>query len=119
MDTLTTVDPGVLEELQTREKFFWLDLEDPDPKEIAALGEILGLHELAVEDTQEFGQRPKADTYGEELLLVYYGARLDRHAAPVPVEFLLHVPSRYVITVHRDRCRQFDLIRELFKREPP
>ena len=46
----------------------------PTRKEIDALGEILGLHELAVEDTQEFGQRPKADAYGEELLLVYYGA---------------------------------------------
>ena len=76
MDTLTTVDASVLQELQSREQFFWLDLDDPDPKEIDALGEILGLHELAVEDTQEFGQRPKADAYGEELLFVYYGARL-------------------------------------------
>jgi magnesium transporter len=119
MDTLTSVDPGVLEELQSREQFFSLDLDDPDSKEIAALGAILGLHELAVEDTQEFGQRPKADTYGEQLLLVYYGARLDRDGTPVPVEVHLHVSSRYVITVHRDRCRQFDLIRELFKREAP
>ena len=67
-------------------QFFWLDLDDPDPKEIGALGEILGLHELAVEDTQEFGQRSKADAYGEELLLVYYGTRLDSDGTPVPVE---------------------------------
>jgi magnesium transporter len=119
METLTSVDPSVLQELQSREQFFWLDLDDPAPKEIDALGEILGLHELAVEDTQEFGQRPKADAYGQELLLVYYGARLDSDGTPVPVEVHLHVSSRYVITVHRDRCRQFDLIRELFEREPP
>ena len=119
MDTLTTVDASVLQELQTRKQFFWLDLDDPDAKEIDALGEILGLHELAVEDTREFGQRPKADAYGEDLLFVYYGARLDSDRTPVPVEVHLHVSSRYVITVHRDRCRQFDLMRELFEREPP
>jgi magnesium transporter len=119
MDTLTTVDASVLRELQSREQFFWLDLDDPDPKEIDALGEILGLHELAVEDTREFGQRPKADAYGEELLLVYYGARLDSDSLPVPVEVHLHVSSRYVITVHRDRCRQFDRIREQFQRHCP
>lgn len=119
MDTLTTVDASVLQELRSREQFFWLDLDDPDPKEIGALGEILGLHELAVEDTQEFGQRPKADWYGEQLLFVYYGARLDSDGTPVPVEVHLHVSSHYVITVHRDRCRQFDLIREQFKRAPP
>ena len=119
MDTLTTVDASVLQELQSREQFFWLDLDHPDTKEIDALGEILGLHELAVEDTREFGQRPKADSYGEELLLVYYGARLDSDGMPILVEVHLHVSSRYVISVHRDRCRQFDLIRELFKREPP
>jgi CorA-like Mg2+ transporter protein len=73
MATLTTVDASVLQELQSREQFFWLDLANPDPEEIDALGEILGLHKLAIEDTQEFGQRPKADAYGDELLLVYCG----------------------------------------------
>src|SRR5690349_6203989 len=119
MDTLTTVDASVLQQLQSREQFFWLDLDDPDAKAIEALGEILGLHELAVEDTQEFVQRAKADAYGDQLLFVYYGARLDSDGTPVPVEIHLHVSSRYVITVHRDRCRQFDLIRELFERERP
>jgi magnesium transporter len=119
MDTLTTVDANALQELQSRDQFFWLDLDDPDPKEIDALGQILGLHELAVEDTQEFGQRPKVDTYDQELLLVYYGARLDSDGVPVAVEVHLHVSSRYVITVHRDRCRQFELIRERFEREGP
>jgi magnesium transporter len=118
MATLTTVDASVLQELQSREQFFWLDLADPDPEEIDALGAILGLHELAIEDTQEFGQRPKADAYGDGLLLVYYGARLGSDGTPVPVEVHLHVSSRYVITVHRDRCRQFDLVRKRFEREP-
>jgi magnesium transporter len=118
MATLTTVDASVLQELQSRDQFFWLDLADPDPEEIDALGEILGLHELAIEDTQEFGQRPKADAYGDELLLVYYGARLESDGTPIPVEAHLHVSSRYVITVHRERSRQFDLIRKRFEREP-
>src|ERR1700760_4426219 len=86
MVTLTSFDASTLRELQSREQFFWLDLTDPDPKEVDELGEILGLHELAVEDTQEFGQRPKADAYGDELLIAYYGARLDDDDTPVAVE---------------------------------
>src|ERR1700759_1917831 len=95
MVTLTTFDASTLRELQSREQFFWLDLADPDPKEIDELGESLKLHELAVEDTQEFGQRPKSDAYGDELLIAYYGARLDSDGGPVPVEVHLHVSRRF------------------------
>ena len=119
MVTLTSFDAGTLRELQSRGQFFWLDLTDPDPKQIDELGEILGLHELAIEDTQEFGQRPKADAYGDELLIAYYGARLDGDDTPVPVEVHLHVSRRFVISVHRERCRQFDRIRDLCERQPP
>ena len=117
--TLTAVDASVLRELQSREQFFWLDLADPDPKEIDELGEILKLHELAIEDTREFGQRPKLDAYADELLLAYYGARLDSDGRPVPVELHLHVSRRFVITVHHGARRQFDLIRDSFEHQSP
>ena len=35
----------------------------PSDADLDAAGELLGLHELALEDTREFGQRPKLDRY--------------------------------------------------------
>ena len=40
-----------------RGEFFWLDLAGPDGRTLAGVAAVLGLHELALEDTQEFGQR--------------------------------------------------------------
>src|SRR4051794_8323076 len=119
VQALTTVDQDALRRLRARDEFFWLDLDDPDGGAIDALGDTLGLHRLAVEDTREFGQRPKVDEYGDELLVVYYGARSGEGGAPIPVEVHLHIGPGFVVTVHRDRCRQFDVVREQFDREPP
>jgi Mg2+ and Co2+ transporter CorA len=68
MRALTVPDPDELRELRARGEFFWLDLADPDSDALASIAAVLQLHELALEDTQEFGQRPKADTYPHEML---------------------------------------------------
>ena len=53
--------------------FFWLDLAGPDPAQLQDLARIFGFHPLAMEDTTEFGQRPKLDDYGDYVFLVFYG----------------------------------------------
>ena len=35
------------------------------------LGELFGLHPLAVEDSIKFGQRPKVEDYGNQVLVVF------------------------------------------------
>jgi magnesium transporter len=119
MRMLTSPHLPELGELRSRKEFFWLDLDNPDRETVALVGEMLGLHQLAIEDTQEFGQRPKVDVYGDHLLLVYFGAREDDEGLPVPVEVHLHISRNFVLTVHRDRCRQFDFVRELLERRSP
>jgi magnesium transporter len=89
-------DP-VLPEMLESDHFFWLKLESPTDAEIEELGRQFGLHPLAVEDTQEFGQRPKIDDYGDTALLVFYG--VDPEGKPVEVHF--HVSGHWMITVHR------------------
>jgi magnesium transporter len=116
---LTSVDLDELRDLTARREFFWLDLDDPDRESVDEVGRLLGLHELALEDTQEFDQRPKVDSYPDQLLLVYFGARLDSQAGPVPVEVHLHISGDFVLTVHRDRCRQFEAVQRALEREPP
>jgi magnesium transporter len=117
MRALTSVDLAELRDLRARDEFFWLDLNDPNPETMREVGEALSLHRLAVEDTQEFGQRPKADDYGDHLLLVYFGAGYAA-GAPVPVEVHMHISGSFVLTVHRERCRQFEAVQEMAERRP-
>ena len=74
MQVLDTVDLDAIRALHEREEFFWLDLDSPSDADLDALGEILEIPDLAVEDTKEFGQRPKIDDYVDRVLIVFYGA---------------------------------------------
>jgi magnesium transporter len=99
MKVLDTVDLDAIRALHGREEFFWLDLDSPSDADLDALGELLEIPGLAIEDTKEFGQRPKLDDYGERVLIVFYGA----HDADL-VEVHVHVSGKEVMTVRRARC---------------
>ena len=75
MEVLETVDRERLAELRERDEFFWLDLTEPTAEDLKSVGDVLGLHPVALEDTIEFGQRPKLDQYGDHVLVVFYTAR--------------------------------------------
>jgi magnesium transporter len=92
------LDDPLLPKLLENDEFFWLKLEAPTNEELQELGGRFGLHPLAIEDTQEFGQRPKIDDYGDTALLVFYG--VDEDGDPIEVHF--HVSGQWMITVHRD-----------------
>jgi magnesium transporter len=100
VQVLHSLDDERLDGLLAGDHFFWLDLEAPTPSAIRALGERFHLHPLAVEDTLEFGQRPKLDDYGDKALLVFYGVHSD--GAPVEVHF--HLSGSWMITVRRSAC---------------
>jgi len=99
MQVLDTVDLDAIRALHGREEFFWLDLDSPSDAELDALGAILEIPDLAIEDTKEFGQRPKLDVYAERVLIVFYGAHETE-----PVEVHVHVSGNEVVTVRRAPC---------------
>jgi magnesium transporter len=99
MQVLDTVDLDAIRALHEREEFFWLDLDAPSDADLDALGALLGIPDLAVEDSKEFGQRPKLDDYGERVLIVFYGA----HDTDL-VEVHVHVSGREVMTIRRAPC---------------
>jgi magnesium transporter len=99
MQVLDTVDLDAIRALHEREEFFWLDLASPSDAELDELGALLGIPDLAIEDTKEFGQRPKLDDYGERVLIVFYGAHETE-----PVEVHVHVSGEEVVTVRRAEC---------------
>lgn len=110
MHVLTKVDPAEIRQLRERDEFFWIDLSSPSDSDVERLGEALGLHPVALEDTREFGQRPKLDPYGAHLLLVFYTAIAtgDPGWPADPVEVHIYLSGSYMVTVRRDACGIID-----------
>jgi magnesium transporter len=103
MDVLTAVDGDLIAAHRKDDEFFWLDLEAPSDAEVDTLEAMLGLHPVALEDTREFGQRPKVDVYEPYVLLVYYTAleSADPGRVVQPVEVHVYVSGSWIATVHQ------------------
>jgi magnesium transporter len=99
MQVLDTFDADAIRALHERGEFFWLDLDSPTDEQLDTLGKLLDIPRLAVQDTKEFGQRPKIDDYAERVLIVFYGAHDD-----AIVEVHVHVSGNEVVTVRRGPC---------------
>jgi magnesium transporter len=97
--SLTTLDTEAIAELRAQHEFFWLDLHSPDDQTVDALGEMFGFDELAMEDSREFGQRPKVDDYGDHVLIVFFG--VDEEEL---VEVHCYVTGQVIITLRHGHC---------------
>jgi magnesium transporter len=115
VEILHSVDDPKIPELLARNEFFWLKVHGCSHEQIAELGQKFGLHPLAIEDSQEFGQRPKLDDYENAALLVYYGVDPDG----TPVETHFHVSGAWMITIHEDGHELFEGAVKRLAAEPP
>jgi magnesium transporter len=110
-------DRAEVEKLHAAGKFFWIDLEQPDADDFAILRDVFGFHPLALEDSENFGQRAKLDEYGDYVFLVVYGANPDDDRL---VEVHCFYSEHYLITLHRDDCPAFIELRTRYaKQEAP
>ena len=103
MQVLDRVDEARIAELRRQGEFFWLDLVAPPADQIKDAGRIFGWHELAIEDTLHFGQRPKLDEYGDYVLLVFYGMHYTGDET-LPVEVHNYISGEYIVTVRPGSC---------------
>jgi len=97
--SLTTLDTPAIAELRARDEFFWLDMHSADDAAVQELGTLFGFNELAMEDSREFGQRPKVDDYGDHVLLVYYG--MDGREL---VEIHVYITGEAIVTLRHGHC---------------
>ena len=104
MDVLTAVDTDRMAADRRSDHPFWLDLVDPSDDDVQRLGDMLGFHPVAVEDTREFGQRPKVDVYPDHVLLVFFTVRIADDGSVKPIEVHVYVAKGAIITVRRDDC---------------
>jgi magnesium transporter len=111
------VDRAAIESRVSAGEYFWLDLHKPDENEMALLRDVFRFHPLAIEDSEQFGQRPKMEDYGDFVFFVLYGA------APPPdkdrlVEVHCFYAEDYLVTIHRQHAPGCDMLRERYSKLP-
>jgi magnesium transporter len=89
----------------------WIHVQGPPSHEqLQMLGNLLGLHALALEDVANTGQRPKSDVYDENVVIILNHARWqDDEIALEQVN--LFVGSRYVVSFHSGEQDPFEPVR--------
>lgn len=110
--TQATFDRKTVEERLASGNFFWIDLRRPTNDELEVMRDVFGFHPLAIEDSENFGQRPKLDSYDDFVFLVAYGAAPDEDGL---VEVHSFYSERFLVTVHRDDCPAFTEVRRRYE----
>ncbi len=100
--------------------FVWLGLYEPGEEELAQVRDTFGLHELAVEDAQNFHMRPKIESYDQDVrLVILRTARYDDAAEEVEFgEISIFLAPTFVITVRQGAASELGGARHRLERRP-
>jgi magnesium transporter len=100
--------------------FVWLGLFEPADEELAQVRDTFGLHELAVEDAQNFHMRPKVELYDRDVrLVILRTARYDDEAEEVEFgEISVFLAPTFVITVRQGVASELRGARQRLERRP-
>jgi magnesium transporter len=92
------------------EGFVWLGLHEPGSHQLSLLGEVFGLHPLALEDAANPRQRPKLQRYDESVFLslrtlayLEHDSREDGGDIVETGVIIVFVGERFVVTVRHGR----------------
>src|SRR5262245_20940695 len=100
--------------------FVWLGLFEPSDEELAQVRDTFGLHELAVEDAQNFHMRPKVELYDQDVrLVILRTARYDDAAEEVEFgEISVFLAPTFVITVRQGVASELRGARQRLEQRP-
>ena len=100
--------------------FVWLGLFEPADEELIQVRDTFGLHELAVEDAQNFHMRPKVELYGQDVrLVILRTARYDDEAEEVEFgEISVFLAPKFVITVRQGVASELRGARQRLEQRP-
>jgi magnesium transporter len=78
----------------------WLDIGDPDERDVALLRQVFGFHELALDEVTRPHERPRCEPFGRYYFIVVYAAESagDTFLAR---ELNLFWSDNYLVTIHR------------------
>jgi magnesium transporter len=106
---------------------FWLDMNKPTDEEVALLDDVFGFHPLAIEDTINYSQRPKIESYNHigdacqqgYFYMVIHGPDLETFRENLRTKELdLFVSERYLVTVHEESHKSLGELLNRAKSDP-
>ncbi|UKY47746.1 magnesium/cobalt transporter CorA [Streptomyces inhibens] len=110
---------------ETGNGFVWIGLHEPAEEEFSEIGELFGLHPLAVEDAVDAHQRPKLERYNDTLFTVLKTVTYvehDRLTATSEVvdtgEIMVFTGPDFVITVRHGGHGSLGPLRESLESTP-
>jgi len=109
-------DAGGLRARLDRHAVTWVDVQGlGDVELIRQLGEIFGLHSLALEDVLNVHQRPKVEAFDDHLFIVL---RMPAQGPGIDTEQVaMFVGERYVLTFQERHGDCFGAVRERIRRD--
>lgn len=97
----------------------WIDVQEPDPADLASLASRFGLHELSLEDAIQAHQRPKLERYGNTLFVVLRAAHYDDAAERVDFgELHVFLGPAFVLTVQQTPSPEVAQVRRRLDADP-
>lgn len=92
--------------LRSGRGLLWVDLDDPNEKEIDVLTDIFNFHQLTVEDCIFPNHRPKLDDYDDYLFIIFHAMQLQSGTVNADnlniLELQFYLGNRYLVTFHED-----------------
>ena len=105
--------------------FLWLGLHEPSTEQLSLLGEVFGLHPLALEDASTSRQRPKVERYDDAMFFsmrtLAYRERDDRAEGGDVVEtgvVMVFVGEYFAVTVRHGRYASLRGVRHRLESTP-
>lgn len=93
-------------------EILWLNVDGlGDAELLSRIGQVFGLHPLAVEDVVNDHQRPKAEDYGTQTFIVLQMPMADADGAFRTEQVSIFLGERYVITVQEEPGDVFNPVR--------
>jgi len=108
-----------------RDAFVWIGLHEPDEHQMQAVGDVFGLHELAVEDAVHAHQRPKLERYDKTLFMVLKTVNYIEHESVANAreivetgEIMVFVGADFVVTVRHGEHGELAGVRRTLEASP-
>jgi magnesium transporter len=111
-------DLGQISEILRDEgSLVWLDVVDPQPRDLEVLQEEFDLHPLAVEDAVEAHQRPKIEAYDHYWFVVVHGASMTLDGLELH-EIAIFTGTQFLVTVRHSPLYPLEEIERRWEAHP-
>ena len=106
------ISPSECKQFLERDSITWIHVQGHvDPDSMRQLGDLLSLHALALEDVLNTGQRPKLDTYEDQLFVILNHPQIDEMEVSFE-QVSLFLGNNYVISFHQGETDPFEPVRK-------